>query len=461
MSEHLRPQTRFDSPLPRPTTMLFWVGLTAAMLLTGCPAGDSEPDPSEPHALGVISIGESHASSGGTASASLSASFVPDAAGMVNPGACTREVAGCQLPVNPDCGGTCGEDQVCSFDGACASVCTRICDAECGPSQECYFPAPDSPACRERRSFDAGSLAFSGTTTPVTLFPPYAFDGVDEGSLFIDGSQITVQATGAVTAGYEPFEASFSATQLLRTNPPLHQLGLTEVFGTADISVQWIAGDDDIQVSASVRGKDGTLGSLTCPANDADGAFAIPRAAIDAALDGDTLDRISIAVTRRRTEMAYGIGTTGDLVDVVVQPTGWLELSTHSTETAELEGCQGAEELCGNMCIDTDWSDDNCGACGNDCGIETCRNGTCSGTASCNTCVNDSSSGNGGCASAYNNCTNDADCAALRTCIGNCTTAGCNQECANSHPDGINLYNSWVGCICNQECTDACYEACF
>lgn len=427
--------------------------VAAALFCTACPAADQEPDPNEPHALGVIGIGESHASSGGTASASVSAVFVPDAAAAA--ARCTREVAGCAIPMQPDCGGTCGQDQSCTFDPNCGSACVRICDADCGPSQECYFPAPDSPACRERRSFDAGSLVFTGTTTPVTLFPPYSFDGVDEGSLFIDGSPITLQATGAATTGFEAFETSFTATQLLRTNPPLNQLGLADVFGAGDIPVQWIAGSDEITVAATAHGENGAFGTLSCSAIDSAGSFEVPRAAIDAVLDGDTLDTLSVAITRKRVETVYGLSTTGQLVDVVVQPSGWLELGTLSTETTEFQGCQGSDSLCGDTCIDTDFDADNCGSCGRDCGVDSCRNGTCSGTASCNSCVNSS------CATAYDACTNDTECAALRTCIGNCTTTQCNQECSNAHSDGINLYNSWVSCICNDECTDACYDACF
>ncbi len=428
------------------------------LLCAGCPSGD-DVDPNEPHAMGVIGIGEAHASTGGTASSSVVASFVPDAAGMAP--TCSTEVAGCYIPARPDCGGTCGEDEACGFDSNCGSVCNRICDADCGSGEECYFPTPDAPACRARLSFAAGAIALSGTTTPVTLFPPYAFDGVDEGSLFLDGAQLTATAVGANAVGYEAFNETFTATRLLRTQPALHELGLVDVFGSADVPVRWIAGEDEIKIAATVTSIYGTTQTITCEANDASGAFDLPRSAIDVALDGEPLDRMAIAVTRSRVDTTYGIATVGSIPGETIQPTGWLELRTSSTESTSFEGCEGDELLCSNECVDTANSNQHCGDCDNSCASgDYCSGGTCAGTTSCNACVNEAST-TGSCMALYDSCTNTPACSTLRTCLNNCATQECVNQCFDDNPDGAGIYNNWVGCICNTACGTQCQDSCF
>jgi len=435
--------------------------IAGLVLCAGCPAGDDVVDPNEPHALGVISIGEAHASTGGTASASVGTVFMPDAAGQANAGACSVEVAGCYIPQRPDCGGTCGDDEACGFGPDCGSVCARICDADCGSGEECYFPTPDAPACRLRQSFDAGAIAISGTTTPVTLFPPYSFDGVDEGSLFLDGAELTATAVGASTAGYDAFAETFTATRLLRSQPPLHELGLIDVFGDGDVPIQWIAGDDVVKIAATVTSIYGTAQTITCEADDASGRFDLPRAAIDAAIDGEPLDAMTVAISRQRTTMAYGIPTVGSIPGEVVQPIGWLELTTTSTETTSFEGCEGDELLCSNECVDTNNSTEHCGECGNDCASgDYCSSGTCAGSSACSTCINEEST-TGSCATLYNTCTNTPACANLRSCNNACTTQDCVNQCFKDHADGVDLYNDWVGCICNSACNTECFDSCF
>jgi hypothetical protein len=435
--------------------------LTSLLVLTaGCPAGDDDDDvPDGPHALAAVSIGEAHAATGGTASASVAAMFVPDAdaAGAGVAPSCTREVAGCELPLQPDCGGTCGDREYCTFDGDCDAVCKRACDAECGAGEECYFPTPDAPSCRQRQSFDAGSITITGTTTPVTLFPPYSFAGVDDGSLYLEGAVLAVNAAGATGAGYAAFAESFTATRLVRSQPPLDELGLLDVFGDGDVPVGWIPGEDEITIAATVTGLGGGFGTLRCAASDADGSFALPREAIDAALDGDGLDTLSISITRTRTERVYDLATTGELAGTTIQPTGWLELATVSSESHAFEGCEGNEQLCDEACVDTDRDAQHCGDCETDCpGSDTCEQGTCQGDASCNSCAEDVSSGNGACADLFDACTDTADCAALRTCFTGCTNQTCINTCFDDHPEGATVYQDWAACICGDSCSLAC-----
>ena len=44
---------------------------------------------------------------------------------------------------------------------------------------------------------------------------------------------------------------------------------------------------------------------------------------------------------------------TGTLVTATVQPIGYLDLTTSSTETFEVQGCPGNETACGAGCVDT------------------------------------------------------------------------------------------------------------
>lgn len=432
-------------------------------LAPGCGGGSGDGIPDGPHALGAVSLGEAHATSGGAAVASVSASFAPDADGPgASPVACTRTVAGCELPLVPDCGGTCAVDQFCGFDDGCAPTCHRLCDAACAEGEECYFPSPDAPSCRQRQSFDAGSITIAGGTTPVTLFPPYAFAGADQGALFVDGAGLTVTASGAASAGYAPFSAEFTATAVIRSQPPLDQLGITAVFGADDVPVRWVAGADQIRIAATVTGSDGKVASLACPASDPTGSYDLPREALDAALGGAALAQLTVAIQRTRVETRYDLATTGELSGITVQPVGWLALTTSSTESTVFEGCGGTEVVCGEACVDVTSDGTNCGECGHDCpGSEACEQGTCFGVASCNACIAAQSSGGGACAAASSACDGNPACAELKSCIAGCAgSSTCNQACATSNPDGIDDYNAWGGCLCNTGCSIECLEVC-
>jgi hypothetical protein len=409
--------------------------------------------------MGSIVVSEAHAVTGGTASSTVAASFIPDAATL--PAKCTQTVAGCELALVPDCGGTCGDHMACGFDTSCTAKCQRICDAQCSATQECYFPTATTSACRDRQSFDAGTLTLSGTTTPVTLFPPYSFAGVSTGSLYADGAALGVVASGASTAGYTSFTESFSATHVFRTSPGLDKLGISDVFGAGDLPIAWTPGEDDITITATTTSSTGVPATLTCKGDDKSGKFALPRQAITAALKGKSLKTLTVSVTRSKTQATYDIATMGMLSGEDIQPTGWLEASTSSTETTSFAGCENNQTVCGNTCVDTQSSAANCGSCGNACASgDTCDNGTCAGASACNSCVMSASTGAGACASAANACTANADCSALKTCLEACTDSTCSQNCANAHMTGLTIYNSWSNCICQTGCTTECASEC-
>jgi len=423
----------------------------------GTGSGDDEENvPTGPHALGSVTITEAHASTGGQSTSSVAVGFMPDAATV--PMRCTRDVAGCQINLTPDCNNTCGDHEYCTFTTSCTASCKRACDASCGTGEECYFPTPNQPACRRPLSFDAGSIQISGTTAPITLFPPYSFNSVDTGSLFLDGAALSVTATGATVAGYTPFMESFTATSLMRSNPRLDQLGITQVFGTSSVPLRWIAGNDKVVVTATVIGHDNMVGTLTCKADDSKGSFDLPREAITAALDGDTLRSMSLALTRTEKRTIYDVATMGAITGVQIQPTGWVELSTTSTESATLQGCSGDEQVCGNSCIDVSYNEQNCGSCGHACGSgDVCEQGTCSGESSCNSCMN-AASGSGGTCGA---CSANASCSSLRTCLENCTTTTCQNQCSTTAGQpAVDLYSTWANCICGNACDVECASVC-
>ena len=434
-----------------------FLSFTAFLIACGGSGSGDDGPPTGPHAMGAITVIEAHATSGGNATSTVAAGFIPDAATTAP--TCTKTVAGCEVALVPNCGNTCGMKQFCTFDAGCAATCKPICDSTCADNEECYFPTPTTSGCRARQNFDAGTLTLSGTTTPVTLFPPYSFKGIDSGSLFNDGASLSVAASGAATAGYQSFSESFTATHLFRTEPGLDKLGITDVFGTGNIPVRWTAGQDTILVTATVIAKSGKAGTFTCKADDTTGMFDVPRDAIKAVLAAnDPLDKLTLAVTRNKLQSIYDLNTMGMLSDAEVQPVGWLDLATSSTETTAFEGCDSGQQVCGNACVDTS-TNAHCGSCTNACASgDTCETDTCSGPAACETCANAAATGT--CASAFAACTNNADCAVLKSCIAACTDSTCEQTCANAHSASIALYNMGPNCICQTGCPTECSAEC-
>jgi hypothetical protein len=361
----------------------------------GGDGADDGGEPAGPHAMGTILLGEAHPATGGNSTPIVSAGFVPDVAGAS--GACTQQVAGCEIALVPDCGDTgCDDGEYCGFNDGCQSTCLDICDAACGSGEVCYFPSPGNAACKSVETFDAGALTFGGTTTALTLFPPYSFSGESSGAPFAPNAGLTVDASGAAAAGYEPFSREFTATELLQTD--LETISLVEAYGDGPIPITWIGGAEEIVVTAAVTGLQGTSSVVTCETDDS-GSFAFPREAIDAAIDDEALGGITLTVARKRTETHKDLTTKGTLVGAMVQPEGWLELVTMSSESHTIEGCDFGEAVCGDACVDVLSDPDNCGTCGNACDggcfdgecatatgtFDDCLNGdmTCGGTNMC------------------------------------------------------------------------------
>ncbi|MFO0578263.1 MAG: hypothetical protein U1A78_30020 [Polyangia bacterium] len=443
----------------------------AVPFLFACGYGSGNPnmmmteDPANtaPHALGQIVLGESHSPGGGTASPRVSAGFIPDTKAAKKK--CTMMIAGCEIGMTPKCGttpdGGCdfiNKREVCQFDDSCQAKCVKLCDARCGADEECYFPSPDAPSCRKRETFDAGALSFAGTTTSITLFPPYSFTSMGNGAPFLEKSELTVQASGATTAGFDAFTHKFTATTYLRTEPALNKITKAQAFGTGPVPVKWVPGADQIVLTVS-----GPAGAATCAAKDETGSFDVPREVV-AAVVGDRTDinqSLAISVMRQRKEVKKGQKTKGMLLTQMVQPDGWLELTTTSSESASFTGCSAGTALCGgDMCVDVRYDEENCGKCGNACASsDRCSNGKCQGPGACQQCVNGAETG--ACKVESDACTQDGGatgCSALRACMRSCSPGDstCTSKCSTAASNGAKTkYNALATCL-----NDACRTDC-
>lgn len=339
--------------------------------------GGSSDDgaPAGPHALGTIELGESHSANGGSPTPFVSASFIPDATDLGDPHGCAEEVSGCFVQRPPECD-ECDVDEYCAYDDGCVATCTPLCDADCDADEICVFASPGRAQCRPIEDFDAGILAFGDTAIPVTLVPPYSWSPETSGSPFLSGATILVQAGGAAAAGFAGFEQEFTATTLLQTE--IDDITVSEAYGDGPVPVRWVAGQDDVVVTVSAYGLEGNSGSATCPADDTTGAFDVPRAAIEAVLDGDTLSSLGVGVRRTKTTQIEGLATKGMLTGAVVQPEGWLRLSAWSMEQHDVQGCAAGEAVCDDECVDVQFGAMHCGDCDTVC-EGACEYGECVG----------------------------------------------------------------------------------
>jgi hypothetical protein len=467
---------------------------------SGASSGGTDP----PHALGVVALGESHLSGASQSTPYLTANFVPDSTAL---SACTTTVAGCTIPTVATCDGVnghplCTADQVCGLDSACTPSCITACTAECPTGEECYFNASNSQSCQPIQSFNAGALAFAGTTEPLTLYPPYTFTPTGSGSLFLAGASLEVQGAGSAgAAGFMGFDQKFTATTFLQTSPSLSTLASNVVWGTGAIPVGWAPGSDTVVVTVS-----GALGEAQCPATDSLGQFAIPRQVVDAVVGTGT--ELTIGVTRQHTDWNKSLKTQGTLVSETVQPVAFLEVETSSTESFSFTGsaCPTGESLCTSGCVNVLSSATNCGTCGNvcptgdycsegecygttqncgtltscadgcqnlqtslsDCGAcnnpcptgDSCINGGCvaPSNTTCSSCESSAETTGGTCASYYTTCSGDSNCSSYSTCVQNCGTSNptCVSTCQTDYPTGMTEAENLQTCLCTTACETPC-----
>lgn len=321
-----------------------------------------------PHSLGTITLGETRASTTGDSQPIISASFLPDSKLGKS---CTKKVQGCEITQVPKCTtGTatgCAAGETCTFDDDCQAKCIKACTKTCQAGEECVVTgastAPDGGmTCQKKERFDAGAIAFSGTTQAITLFPPYAITPDGNGAPFMARTEIRAQASGGAKAGFEKFDEKFLATTFLETNPSLAEIPRSEVFGSGDLAVGWMAGEDQVFVGASGAG-----GAAKCAADDKQGRFSLPREVIREVV-GTSGTALSLSVTRERRETRTNKKAFGDLGGgQAVQSNGWLEFVTTSSETHSYASCTAGQTMCGDVCTTLSSDARNCGQCGKVC----------------------------------------------------------------------------------------------
>ena len=441
------------------------------------PAEEESDDPADqpPHSLGTIVLGEAHGSGTATKSTPIvSAAFLPDA--MLGR-ACKKKLdASCEIQEVAKCSKVststtgCNSNEACVLDNTtCKSVCKTftVCEASCEEDEICKPAATGAEdiggTCVKREFFDAGPLAFSGTTQSITLFPPYAFESTGQGAPFLGGAELRVQASGATEAGFEKFDEKFTATTFLQTSPSLSKIPREKIFGTGSVPIAWAPANDTILITISGAG-----GSATCKVKDSLGKFDVPRSVVKAA-QGDSstttgTNSLSISVARQKKEVKKDKKAKGSLSISKIKPDGWLELVTLSTESASFQGCAASQEICGNTCTDVTYDQENCGSCGNSCGVsESCYNGKCtgsssgssgsSGSTSCTTCRQNAAVGS---CSTYNSaCSAVLACDDIRYCAQTCTTSSCVASCESAYPSGQAKYSPLKSCI-SSYCSSSC-----
>jgi hypothetical protein len=277
-----------------------------------------------------------------------------------------------------------------------------------------FDPTASAGTCRKRESFDAGPVAFSGTTTPITLYPPYAFESDGKGAPFLASSEIRVQAQGAALAGFAKFDEKFTSTTFLQTITPLDRVPRENVFGTGPLTLSWVPANDTVVVTVT-----GPSGSATCKASDAAGKINVPRAVIDRVLtaEGAASATLGVSIARQRKDTKKDKQAKGKLTDQTVQSVAWLELVTTSIESASFDGCAGGASACGEGCVDTKTDAMNCGGCNKPCAsTQQCVQGKCAAVACVLGPENTLAACSDGCSNdgdAYVDC-NDFDCCPVR-----------------------------------------------
>jgi hypothetical protein len=431
------------------------------LLLLGAAACAASSTPNDPladmsaRAQGTIALGASHSPGSSTITPSVAVSFVPDTTTVLT--SCGQTTTGtCTVTQAPDCSMlSCQLGETCGWDGSCNASCIKACTMTCPDQQTCAFQGDGSMACQPIQTFDAGAIALSGTNMSIAVYPPYAWKGMDDGSPFAPGATITAQAAGPTGAGFVAFDMSFKATTLLEANPSLDQLQLSDVFGSNDLTLGWIPGNDLVYVLAS-----GTGGDARCLAEDTTGTFTLPRSVIAQVMGSMGPNALSLSIQRMRDERHTDAKTVGSLQNQDIQPQAWIDLVTTSTETIDLQACTSMQTACGAKCVDTSSDTNNCGSCGNACTSgQACIQGSCTGSqgGSCSSC--EANANTTTCSSQYAACT--GECKSLATCVMACAgDSSCATSCYSQYPSGQSAFTGYWSCLCTSACSSQCSTQC-
>jgi hypothetical protein len=406
-------------------------------------------------AQGTVTLSASHSPGSSSVAPSVAVSFVPDTSGILT--SCGQtQIASCTISQAPDCKSlACGIGETCGWDDGCNAACVQACTLSCGSGQKCHRGGDGTQSCVAIQTFDAGPIAISGGTMPITVYPPYGWKSTNEGAPFAPGASLRVQAQGPTGAGFAAFDISFQATTLMEANPPLDQLDLNQIFGGDDVMLGWVPGSDRVYVNLQGAG-----GSARCLAQDSSGAFSLPRDAINTVLGTSDVQALSLSLERVRLDRHQDAKTVGSLDSETIQKHAWIDVATMSTESIALQACKTGQTACGAKCASTDTDPNNCGSCGNSCGTGSCYQGNCQTSGgSCSACQVQADSSSGMCASEYASCT--GTCKSLLTCVMGCNgNTTCAQSCYSTYSSGVTAFNSYYSCLCGSACGSECATQC-
>jgi hypothetical protein len=171
-------------------------------------------------------------------------------------------------------------------------------------------------------------------------------------------------------------------------------------------------------------------------------------------------------VTRERDTWDKSVSTHGTLTTATVQPVGWLDLATASTESASFEGCSDpTETMCPDGCYDTQTDEYHCGSCTVVCAAnEVCQSGQCTSSTTTETCQScETTAESGTCASQMSACEGDGgQCSDYESCVQACTAGDttCESTCESDYPTGYADFSSFADCICFTACESECATEC-
>ena len=211
--------------------------LSFTVLLIACGGSGSGTDagpPQGPHAMGAITVIEAHATgSGGNATSTVAAGFIPDAATMAP--TCTKTVAGCEVALAPDCNNTCGDQAVLRVRHELHRDVQADLRLDVRRRRRVLLPDADdvgmSPAPElRRRNAHALGHDHAGDVVPAVFVQGHRLAA--RCSTMAPRSRLSRRAR--LPPAIKIFSESFTATHLFRTEPGLDKLGITDVFGTGE-----------------------------------------------------------------------------------------------------------------------------------------------------------------------------------------------------------------------------------
>ena len=163
-------------------------------------------------------------------------------------------------------------DEGCTFDDTCSPACETPCPT-CGADESCLNTLGQTNVCIpfSYRS-TLGDVTVTGTTSPISLMPP--FYNASPAEQLLAAGPITIAGLGADIAGFRQFELMAEPPTAVELVTPLTSLTMASF--EADLPLSWTANGDSMEVT--VRSRSSALDVLVICETDDDGDLTIPVA---------------------------------------------------------------------------------------------------------------------------------------------------------------------------------------